>query len=59
MTIEDEAMVALRAMDDLRQIEMLGFLQDVAREFPRPPRLRLVRSIRAVVPLLTVNEDPG
>lgn len=38
---------AFTAMDDERQLEMIGFLEDVAKAFPRAPRLRLIVSNEA------------
>lgn len=40
-------LAAYRAIDDETQGEMLGAMQNVAREFPRGPRLRLVAASRA------------
>jgi hypothetical protein len=54
---EAQLLRAFRTMDDERQLEMLGFAEDVAQAFPRGPRLRLVtptaKSAGAADPPLT------
>jgi hypothetical protein len=56
---EQAILTAFRAMDDARQQEMLGFMEDVANEFPREPRLRLVHSAGVTLPLLPASKEAG
>lgn len=44
MTIEDDLLQDFRAMDDETQIEARRMFKNLARGFPRAPRLKIVRS---------------
>jgi hypothetical protein len=57
--LEQAVLAAIRAMDDTRKIEMRGLLEDVAKEFPQEPRLRLVHSAVAPVPLQPASKEAG
>lgn len=59
MNKRQQLLEAFDAMDDQRQDDMLEFLKDVARNFPRAPRLRLVHRAPDLVPLLAAGKEAG
>lgn len=57
MTDEQKILNSFRAMDADTQQEMVIMLQNIAREFPRPPKLRLVHS--ANIDIIALHSGGG
>lgn len=56
MTIEDDLLQDFRAMDDETQTEARLMFRNLARDFPRAPRLKIVRSAQISI---IARQPPG